>query len=416
MMATAAGDQEWKRTLTLMVCVQFTISASNQISTPFLPLFLIQLGVHPLERVEYWAGAIISVSALSAAIFSPIWGGIGDRTGRKAMVLRSSVASSIAMSIMGFCATPLELFGVRALMGAFSGFSVAAMALVATQVPEERLGYSLGWLSTGQIAGSLIGPLIGGLLADHIHDYRTVFFVSAFGTGVIATSCATLVHEQRGQPPVAVERVRASIWKQFAGIARHRDLAPMLVVIMLAQICSIGVQPILPLFVAHLVGNVPWRATLTGGAVAATGIAGLLSAPFLGRRSDLIGYRRVLLISLTGAALFTIPQAFARNIWMLLGLRFGLGVFLGGILPSANATIGRIAKPEERGQVYGFTSTAQFLGRFIGPLLGSLVAAHFGFSAVFVLIGMLMFSNLLWVWANVRSLLTPEQEKGRRVF
>jgi DHA1 family multidrug resistance protein-like MFS transporter len=232
---------------------------------------------------------------------------------------------------------------------------------------------------------------------------------------LVSVLCVAFVREVRG-PGTHTERHTTSLFERLRGIAQHRDFAPMFLVIMLAQICSIGVQPILPLFVAHLVGNVPWRATLTGGAVAATGIAGLLSAPFLGRRSDLIGYRRVLLISLTGAALFTIPQAFARNIWMLLGLRFGLGVFLGGILPSANATIGRIAKPEERGQVYGFTSTAQFLGRFIGPLLGSLVAAHFGFSAVFVLIGMLMFSNLLWVWANVRSLLTPEQEKGRRVF
>lgn len=399
-----------------MVCVQVTISASNQISSPFLPLFLIQLGVQPLARVEYWAGAIISVSALSAALFSPVWGHIGDRTGRKAMVLRSSIASSITMATIGFCTTPWELFGVRALMGAFSGFSTAAMSLVATQVPEERLGYALGWLSTGQITGTLIGPLIGGLLADHIHDYRVVFFASAAGTGLLATGCAMMVHEQRGHSPILTERPRTSIWKQFGGIARHRDLAPMLVVIMLAQVCAIGVQPVLPLFVAHLVGNVPWRATVTGAAVAATGIAGLLSAPFLGRRSDLIGYRRVLLISLTGAACFTLPQAFARNIWMLLGLRFGVGVFLGGILPSANATIGRIAKPEERGQVYGFTSSAQFLGRFVGPLLGSIVAAHFGFPAVFVLIGALMFSNLLWVWANVRSLPTLEQEKSKRVF
>jgi len=358
----------------------------------------------------------MSVSALSAAVFAPIWGGIGDRTGRKAMVLRSSIASSITMATIGLCTAPWEVFGVRALMGAFSGFSTAAMALVATQVPEERLGYSLGWLSTGQIAGTLIGPLIGGLLADHIHNYRVVFFVSATGTGLIATSCAMMVHEYRGHPALLTERVRASIWKQFGGIARHRDLAPMLVVIMLAQICAIGVQPVLPLFVAHLVGDVPWRATATGAAVAATGIAGLLSAPFLGRRSDLIGYRRVLLIALTGAACFTVPQAFAFNIWMLLGLRFGVGIFLGGILPSANATIGRIAKPEERGQIYGFTSSAQFLGRFIGPLLGSIVAAHFGFPAAFILIGTLMFSNLAWVWANVRSLPTQDQEKSKRVF
>jgi DHA1 family multidrug resistance protein-like MFS transporter len=90
------------------------------------------------------------------------------------------------------------------------------------------------------------------------------------------------------------------------------------------------------------------------------------------------------------------------NIWAFIALRFGVGIFLGGILPSANAIIGRVARPEERGSVYGITSTAQFLGRFIGPLLGGIVAAHFGFSAVFFVIGGLMLANLIWVAANVR--------------
>jgi DHA1 family multidrug resistance protein-like MFS transporter len=175
----------------------------------------------------------------------------------------------------------------------------------------------------------------------------------------------------------------------------------MFLVIMIAQICSIGLSPVLPIFVRDLIGDVPLQTTISGAAIAVTGIAGLLSAPFLGRRSDKIGYRRVLLISLTGAASFTLPQAFVTNIWAFVALRFGVGVFLGGILPSANAIIGRIATPETRGQVYGFTSTAQFLGRFAGPLLGSAIAAYFGIPAAFAVIGLLMFANLAWVMTQV---------------
>jgi DHA1 family multidrug resistance protein-like MFS transporter len=394
-------NESWKRTLALMVCVQMTMSASIQVSVPFFPQFLIQNHVFPLTSVEYWTGAILSASALSAALLSPVWGGIGDRVGRKTMVLRSSLASGLAMELMGLCTTPWEMLGVRVLSGAFSGFSTAAMALVATQVPEGRLGYALGWLSTGQIAGTLIGPLIGGLLADHLHDYRAVFFYTGLGTIALATGCVVFVHEDR-RSTSSSERVRASIFEQFRSIARHRDLAPMFLVIMLAQITAIGIQPVLPLFVGSMVGNVPWRATVTGAAVAATGVAGLLSAPFLGRRADTIGYRRVLLISLTGAACFTLPQALVTTIWGFITLRFGVGIFLGGILPTANAIIGRAAQPETRGQIYGFTSTAQFLGRFIGPLLGAGVAAAFGIPAVFALIGTLMLANLVWVWTRVR--------------
>ena len=395
----------WKRTLVLMVIVQATMSAQIYYSAPFFPQFLEQNGVFPITSVEFWSGAILAASALSSALFSPLWGGVADRVGRKQMVWRSAIAASIAMGLTGICTSPWEMLGLRVISGAFAGFSSAAMALVATQVPEDRLGYSLGWLATGQIAGSLIGPLIGGLLADHLHNYRTVFLISSGATMLVSLLCVAFVHEERLHP--FVERGTSTLLERLRDIAQHRDFAPMFLVIMVAQICSIGLSPVLPLFVRDLVGDVPLQTTISGAAIAVTGIAGLLSAPFLGRRSDKIGYRRVLLISLTGAAAFTLPQAFVFNIWGFIALRFGVGVFLGGILPSANAIIGRIAKPETRGQVYGFTSTAQFLGRFVGPLLGSAIAAYFGIPAAFAFIGLLMFANVIWVWTRIGSTAAP---------
>ena len=126
----------------------------------------------------------------------------------------------------------------------------------------------------------------------------------------------------------------------------------MFVVVMLAQVVAFGVQPVVPLFVRELVGNPAWLATAVGLAFAVTGLADLVASPFLGKRSDRIGYRRVLLISLCGVAALTIPQAFASTIGAFIGLRFGVGLFLGGVLPTANALIGRIFPRERRGQVY----------------------------------------------------------------
>jgi MFS transporter, DHA1 family, multidrug resistance protein len=384
-----------------MVVVQAVMSGSYQISSPFLPLFLIEIGVQPLAQVEYWTGAVLSINSIFSAVASPFWGNLSDRYGRKAMVLRSAIAVGITIGLTGLCNNIWELVATRVLMGIFSGFSASAMALVATQVPEENLGFALGWLSTGQIAGALIGPLLGGILADQIHNYRAIFFYSAAGIIFVAVGLTMLVHEggEDGEVPL---RNRLTMREQFKNVVHHPDLAPMFVVILLAQVTAIGLTPILPLYIASMVGPVSWVGTATGAALAVTGVAGLLGAPFLGRRSDTLGYRPVLLFSLMGATLFTLPQAIVSNIWGFIGLRFGVGIFLGGILPSANAIIGRIAKPEERGQIYGITSTAQFLGRFIGPLLGGAVAAHFGFSAVFWVIGALMLANFVWVAANVR--------------
>jgi DHA1 family multidrug resistance protein-like MFS transporter len=166
-------------------------------------------------------------------------------------------------------------------------------------------------------------------------------------------------------------------------------------------------MPIVPLFVRELVGNAPWLGTAAGLAFAVVGLADVLASPFLGKRSDRIGYRRVLLISLGGVALFTIPQAFVRGIVAFIALRFGVGMFLGGVLPTANALIGRMFPMERRGQVYGITSSATFLGMFAGPLLGGVIAARFGFSAVFLVIGALTIANLGWVFFSVPAPVPP---------
>ena len=129
-----------------------------------------------------------------------------------------------------------------------------------------------------------------------------------------------------------------------------------------------------------------------------TGLADMVSSPFLGKRSDVLGYRRVLLISLFGAALFSLPQAFAHSYWVFVAERFGVGMFVGGILPTANALIARSAPPSQRGMVLGLTASASFLGNSLGPLTGGAVAAAFGLRWVFLVTAGLLLGSLAWTW------------------
>src|SRR5437879_13885595 len=56
---------------------------------PFLPLYLKEIGVTPESAVVFWSGALVTSTGVSLAIFSPLWGALADRRGRKLMVLRS---------------------------------------------------------------------------------------------------------------------------------------------------------------------------------------------------------------------------------------------------------------------------------------------------------------------------------------
>ena len=241
-------------------------------------------------------------------------------------------------------------------MGAFAGFSSAAIALVASQVPEGRLGFALGWLSTGQLVGSLVGPLIGGLLADLTGSYRIPFYCTS-ATILMSTGLVWVTVRESFVAPSQTRGGR-SILGSLIAVARSPGLLALFFVLLMAQFGVRTVQPVVTLFVQELVGARPDLATLSGIAFSVTGLSNVIAAPFLGNRSDVIGYRRVLLICLLGATLTTLPQAFTYNYWIFTAQRFAVGLFIGGILPTANALVGRLVPRAERGTVYGITASA----------------------------------------------------------
>jgi DHA1 family multidrug resistance protein-like MFS transporter len=395
------GDPGWQRTLWAMVGIQFVMTGAVNFLSPIIPLMLPRLGVETIQGVDIWAGLITGSTSFVAAFASPIWGRIADKHGRKLSLLRSSFAIAVFTALMGLSTNVWQFFGARAVMGVFAGFSSAAIALVASQVPERRLGYALGWLSSGQLVGSLIGPVIGGILADLTGSYRAPFFWCA-GITCAGLALVWVVVTENFTPAKTTGKSKSL----FAGIGLlgSAGLGALFLVLLMAQFSTRAVAPVVTLFVQELIGSPPHIATLSGIAFSITGLANLVAAPFLGNRSDIIGYRKVLLICLLGATLTSAPQIFVNNYWAFLAERFAVGLFIGGILPTANALIGRSVSRENRGTVYGLTASATFMGNSLGPLTGGGIAAGFGIRWVFVVTTILLAANLVWVWFTVKEL------------
>lgn len=306
-----AGAPNWRRTLFIMVCVQVGMNTGFTILNPIMPLFLPQIGVSDPSLVNLWAGILAFIAPMFAAVAAPFWGRVADRHGRKLMVLRSCLAIGAFIGLMSLVQNVWQLLGLRALMGIFAGFNAATIALVATQAPSRRLGYSLGWISTGQLVGTLFGPLLGGAVADITGSNRAPFQL----TSVICLACGfavmAAVRERFTRPQEGTARL--SFWRSFTVLRQTKGLAPLFLVLLLAQFGVQAVQPVVTVFVAELTGPRADLATIAGLAFSITGVADLIASPFLGRRSDTLGYRRVLLICLGGAALATLPQFFVTD-------------------------------------------------------------------------------------------------------
>ena len=395
----------WRHTLWAMVGIQFVMTMAFSMLTPIMPLFLPVLGVQSESGIDIWAGILNGVTSFIAAFASPVWGTVADRHGRKLMLLRSCLAIGLFTALMGAAGNVWQFFTFRALMGVFAGFSSAAIALVASQVPEERLGYSLGWLSTGQLVGSLVGPIIGGILADLTGSYRIPFYCTS-ATILLALGLVWFLVQEEFAKPKRGAGGRSTFNALFALVTTPALLA-LFFVLLMAQFGVRTVQPIVTLYVKEMLGAVPNLATLAGIAFSITGLANVISAPFLGNRSDVIGYRRVLLICLLGGTLTTLPQAFTDNYLAFTAERFAVGLFIGGLLPAANALVGRLVSRAERGAVYGMTSSAMFMGNSLGPLIGGAIAAGFGLRWVFLLTAAVMALNLVWVYYRVPEFTEP---------
>src|SRR5215813_639476 len=243
----------WRRTLWAMVGIQFVMTASFSMLSPIMPLFLPVLGVESASAVALWAGVLAGTTSFVAAFASPLWGRLADRHGRKLMLLRSSIAVGVFAALMGAAANVWQFFACRALMGVFAGFSSTAIALVASQVPEERLGYSLGWLSTGQLVGSLVGPMLGGILADLTGSYRIPFYCTAATIFVALGLVWFYVHEEFTRP--AKGGSNRSTINSLVALVQTPALLALFFVLLMAQFGVRTVQPIVTLYVKEMVGD-----------------------------------------------------------------------------------------------------------------------------------------------------------------
>jgi DHA1 family multidrug resistance protein-like MFS transporter len=398
-MADEDGSPAWKVTLAVMLAVQSLMSLSFTFLSPIMPLYLPELGVETDFHLYLWSGVLGSTASFVAAFASPIWGRMADRYGRKLMVLRSAFAISVCTVLMGLVLNVWQLLGARALMGVFAGFSAASVVLIASQVPQRKLASSLGLMSTAQLVGSLMGPVLGGALADLTGSYRLPFYVAGALSMTAFFLAWWLVPESFSPPKTAPER--RSVFASMRLLVSNGAMAALVVVLLLTQFATMSVQPVVTLYVQDILGDRPDLATLSGVALSVTGLAGIFAVPLLSRAADRYGEKRLVMLALAGAALMTAPQAFTHHYLVFVAERFGLGLFVGSIVPITNALIGRLTPPEERGFTYGMTSSAYFLGNSMGPITGGAVAAFIGLEYVFVLTTVLLLLGLAWVAAAV---------------
>jgi len=384
--------EPWELTLWLMVISQLLSQIGFSLVIPFLPLYIETLGIHDQAQAALWAGVLTTLSGLAMALMAPIWGALADRWGRKSMVVRATLGGSLIVGAMGLVHSVGALLALRILQGLVTGTIAAGIALVSGILPEAAMGYGMGLMQTAVFLGGAAGPLVGGFLADQL-SFRPTFGLTAI---ILALSGAMVLWGVR--EPRGAGRARRAPTERLQ--LKGSPLTPLILVNFFDQFANSAAAPFLPLFVADLSGNLGSAATLTGLILGTVAVAATISAVLSGRLADRLAPRTIIVVCAVGAAFFSLLQTFAPSVASLWALRFVMGLFIGGTIPSANALLSRLTPEPLRGTAFGYASSASALGFSVGPLIGALIAAY-AIRLPFALTALMFALEALWVARTV---------------
>ena len=372
----------WRKTLYAVGAGELLAVAGFSTSTPITPFFLQELGVADPGRLKVLSGLVQALPSISLVVFSPIWGSIADNYGRKPMLLRAMFGGTAVMLLMGLVRAPWQLVALKTIQGCLTGTVAAATIMVASIAPREEVGYGLGLLQMAIFLGASLGPLIGGIVAD-VFGLRVNFFATSLlllAAGVVVARFA----EDSFRPPAQRKSIVSSLLPDFRPLARSRALWSLMAVIAADQIAGSVTSPFLPLYIQEISGSTALVGSMTGVIIGLGAVASALAAVLVGRISYRLGYLRVLIVCMTGAALFVVPQAFVRSPLQLLVLRIVSSFFVGGNLPSVNALIAQRTESGRQGSVYGISSAIASGSNALGPLIGASIALAADYGAVFL--------------------------------
>src|SRR5690625_789790 len=124
---------ELKRALPMLFVLMFLVMVGFGIIIPVLPFYAEDLGASAKEL-----GFLMAIYSLMQFIFSPVWGRISDRIGRKPVILIGIFGLSLSFFMMAFAKTLWMLFVARFIGGMLSAANMPTVTAYVADITSEE--------------------------------------------------------------------------------------------------------------------------------------------------------------------------------------------------------------------------------------------------------------------------------------
>ena len=357
----------------------FAFISYNLVRMPVLSLYAQSLGAGPAA-----IGFIVSASTLTGVFLKWPAGALSDIYDRRWLLLAGLLAFALPPFCYQFVSDVGWLIALRFAHGmATAVFAPIALAVVADLCREAR-GAAYGSYTAATQAGAMLGPVLGGWLV--VSAGFPVAFLTAGSLGAIALLLFLLMRLPPQVPHVASGAGFAAVVREMARGART-VLGNVRVVVTSVtdgarQVANGALMAFLPIYVV----GIGMDAAQAGALFGVQSVTSFFSRPTMGRASDRIGRRPLIVLGLVVCAASLAAIAFTRpfGALMVLSALFGFGEAI--VNASAAALVADLSELKTLGSAMGMQGTIMDIGHASGPILAGLLIGALGFQAAFSII------------------------------
>ena len=332
-------------------------------------------------------GSILTCQYTAGALSNVPGGMVVDAIGRKGLLMAVALSwIGLPYLVMGFSHSYWMLLVCAALVGIGNNlWHPTAIPLLAHKFPRRR-GLVVSIHAMGGNLGDAIAPLVVGAMLTAF-SWRDVVVMNVV-PGLVA-SVLLLLSLGRIDDEAAcgrADRQAAERSGDAGAFAAVRMLFSNRTVLMLSlgsavrAMTAMTLLTFLPVFLTDDLGYSPaW----VGGCLFALQAAGFAAAPVAGHLSDRLGRRSIIMSSMLMSGVVLLFMAFAGHSPVFVLFVAFLGFFLFAIRAVLQAWLLDATPPHMAGTSIGIMFGAQAAGAAIGPLVGGVLADHYGIIATF---------------------------------
>ncbi|HXU71306.1 MAG TPA: MFS transporter [Polyangia bacterium] len=375
MVSVASDSQHRRASLGVIFLTVLLDLLGFGIVIPILPLY-----AEKLHATDFETGILLAIYSVMQLFFSPIWGRLSDRAGRRPVLLISILGS--CGSQLGYALAPSFwwLVVARGFAGVCGANITAAQAYIADVTDEKSRAAGMGMLGAAMGLGFIFGPAVGGFLSTR--SANLPFFVAAGLAAVNFVSAFMILKEPR--PASERTRARTLTW---AGLVRTASTPRLLTLMLLFFVVTFGFANLEGTFSLFLERRFHYGRREASYMFTYIGVLMVIVQGGMVRRLvPRFGEQKLIVFGtlLMAIGMFLTERSYDLT-WLLVAIAV-MAVGNGLNTPSLSSLISRAASGDHQGGVLGVSQSMGALARVVGPLIGTF-ALGFGLGVPYVVGG-----------------------------